>query len=274
MTTLDTGENHNSSLGNQQGTRYHPGLSATPTLAALADCIYHDLRHPLTAILAYAELLEEDDLNRLQREDCHREIRQAVNRMNDLISLLLESARDGATLRPEIADIPDTLKRAIRVASVRPEFRRIIIRHEHEGLTEGWFDPRGLQQVVTNVVLNACEAVPPGSGRVQVTSVGTQDGLEIGIADNGPGIPEPVRHLVYQPFVSYGKKGGTGLGLAIAQKIMRDHGGDIHLDSACKRGTLFRLFLPFTSHSDHGLLPTGDKRRSRNAPSSVALPKK
>jgi signal transduction histidine kinase len=255
MTTMETGENDNSSLGIQEGKRYHPGMGATPTLAPLADCIYHDLRHPLTAILAYAELLEEDDLNRMQREDCHREIRQAVNRMNDLISLLLESSRDAATLQPELADIPDTLKRAIRVAAVRPEFRRIVIRHEHEGLTGGWFDPRGLQQVVTNIVLNACEAVPPSSGRVQVTSVGRQDGLEISIADNGPGIPEPIRQRVFQPFVSYGKPGGTGLGLAIAQKIMRDHGGDISLDNAGEGGTLFTLFLPFTSHFGHEALP-------------------
>ncbi|MGD0129353.1 MAG: ATP-binding protein, partial [Terriglobia bacterium] len=114
-----------------------------------------------------------------------------------------------------------------RVAAVRPEFRRIVIRYDHQGLTEGRFDPRGLQQVVTNIVVNACEAVPPGSGRIEVKSVGRQDGLEISIADNGPGIPEPLRHLVFQPFVSYGKDGGTGLGLAIAQKIVRDHGGDI-----------------------------------------------
>lgn len=251
MTTMETVEDANSRLGIQAGGRYHPGLGATPALGPLADHIYHDLRHPLTAIMAYAELLEEGDLNRLQREDYHREIRLAVNRMNDLISLLLESSMDPATFRPEIADIPDTVKRAIRVAAVRPEFRRIVIRYDHEGLTEGGFDPRGLQQVVTNIVLNACEAVPPDSGRIQVTSVGRQDGLEIRIADNGPGIPEPVRHLVFQPFVSYGKEGGTGLGLAIAQKIMRDRCGEIYLDTAAKEGTVFRLVLPFVSRLGH-----------------------
>ncbi|MGA2076102.1 MAG: HAMP domain-containing sensor histidine kinase, partial [Terriglobia bacterium] len=225
--TMETVEDNNSKLSIQEGGRDHPGLGATPDVGRFAAYICHDLRHPLTAILAYSEFLEEDDLDRLQREDYHREIRLAVNQINDLISLLLEFSRDPATLRPKVADIPDILKRAIRVAAVRPEFRRIVIRYEHEGLTEGWFNPRGLQQVVTNIVLNACEAVPPSSGRIEVRSVGRQDGLEISIADNGPGIPEPLRHLVFQPFVSYGKDGGTGLGLAIAQKIVRDHGGDI-----------------------------------------------
>jgi signal transduction histidine kinase len=249
--TMETVENNNSKLSIQEVGQDQPGLGATPKVGYLAGCIYHDLRHPLTAILAYSELLEEDNLNRLQREDYHREIRLAVNRMNDLISLLLESSRGPATLRLEVADIPDTLKRAIRVAAVRPEFRRIVIRYDHEGLTEGGFDPRRLQQVVTNIVLNACEAVQPDSGKIQVTSVGRQDGVEICVADNGPGIPESVRHLVFQPFVSYGKKGGTGLGLALAQKIMRDHGGDVYLDSADEGGTSFRLVLPLVSRSGH-----------------------
>src|SRR5579862_4807156 len=259
---METVENNNSRLSIQEGWRHHPGVGATPVVAPLADCIYHDLRHPLTAILAYSERLEEDDLNRLQREDYHRGIRLAVNRMNDLISLLLESSRGSATLRPEVADIPDTLKRAIRVAAVRPEFRRIVIRYHHQGLNEGRFDARGLQQVVTNIVLNACEAVQPDSGRIQVTSVGRQNGVEISVADNGPGIPESLRHLIFQPFVSYGKKGGTGLGLALARKIMGDYGGDICLDSADKGGASFRLVLPFTSHSGCESLPPGDKRES------------
>src|SRR5579863_4747466 len=146
---METVENSNSKLRIQEVGRDQPGLGATPEVGRPAGYIYHDLRHPLTAILAYSELLEEDNLNRLQREDFHREIRLAVNRMNDLISLLLESSRGPATLRPEVADIPDTLKRAIRVAAVRPEFRRIVIRYHHQGLNEGRFDARGLQQVVT-----------------------------------------------------------------------------------------------------------------------------
>ena len=84
-----------------------------------------------------------------------------------------------------------------------------------------------------------------------MTSGGRQDGVEIRISDNGPGISESVRHLVFQPFVSYCKEGGTGLGLAIAQKIMRDHGGEIYLETAGEEGTSFRLVLPFVNRSGH-----------------------
>ncbi|HLY59172.1 MAG TPA: HAMP domain-containing sensor histidine kinase [Terriglobia bacterium] len=230
-----------------------PGPGAASVVGRMAGFIYHDLRHPLTAILAYSELLAEDDLDRLQRKDFHQEIRLAVSRMNDLISLLMELSKGPEAVRPEVADIVETVKRGIQVVAVRPEFRRIMIRYHHDGLTEGCFGLRGLQGVITNIVLNACEAVPADSGRVQVTSVGRHDCLEIRVSDNGPGIPAPIRNAVFQPFVSYGKEGGTGLGLAIVQKILRDHGGEIYLDFTGEKGTLFRLVLPYANVSPESL---------------------
>jgi signal transduction histidine kinase len=222
------------------------GLVAGP----LAGFIYHDLRHPLSAILAYSELLAEDALDRPQRADFYQEIRRAVSRMNDLISLLLEFSKGPSISRSGAADIVETVEHAIQVVAVRPEFRRVVIEYDHEGLTLGWFDPGRLQQVVINVVLNACEAVSPRAGRVEVRSVGRKEFVEISVRDNGPGIPQPLRHAIFQPFVSYGKEGGTGLGLAIVQKILHDQGGEIYLASSGDGGTLFRIVLPSGGHPD------------------------
>ncbi|MBZ5513577.1 MAG: HAMP domain-containing histidine kinase [Acidobacteriia bacterium] len=225
--------------------RIHRGLDAELVAGPLASFIFHDLRHPLAAILAYSEFLAEDDLDGLQRADLHQEIRLAVNRMNDLISLLSELSKGPATRRLEVTDIVETIKRAIQAVAVRPEFRRIVIRYDHDGLVKGCFDPSRLQQVIINVVLNACEAVSPDTGRIDVRSLGRQDHVEISIWDNGPGIPEPVHHAVFQPYVSYGKEGGTGLGLAIVQKILHDQGGEIYLDATGEEGTLFSLVFPY-----------------------------
>lgn len=214
---------------------------------SLAGFIYHDLRLPLTAILAYSELMAEDDADRLKRRDFHKEIRLAVCRMNDLISLLLESSKSTEGLRNESTDIREIVRRAIGVVAVRPEFCRIEFNYEHEGLNEGRFDSGQLQRVITNVVLNACEAVSPVSGRIEVKSSALSDHLKISIADNGPGIPQSIRHAVFQPFVSYGKTEGTGLGLAIVQKILRARGGDIYLDRTSEKGTCFRVVLPCVS---------------------------
>src|SRR5574338_1516691 len=197
------------------------GSEASSPGGSLAGSIYHDLRLPLSAILAYSELMADDDLDSFQRKDFHKEIRSAICRMNDLISLLLESSRHPEALRAEPNDIREIVRRSIRAVAVRPEFSLIVIKYEHDGLDEGRFDPGQLQRVITNVVLNACEAVSAVSGRIDVKSTGLCDRIEISIADNGPGLPEPIRHAVFQPFASYGKTGGTGLGLAIVQNILR-----------------------------------------------------
>jgi hypothetical protein len=217
------------------------GAAAGP----MARLVYHDLRHPLTAILAYSEFLAKDDLDASERQDLHQEICLAVTRMNDLISSLLEASKDSQSQLPRVADIVSTVARGIRTVAVRPEFRCIAIRYEHAGATQGRFDAGGLQQVIANMVLNACEAVSPYSGRVEVRSLGRQDSVEISISDNGPGIPEPIRRVLFQESVSHDKDGGMGLGLAIVQKVVCDHGGHVYLDATGENGTVFKLDLPF-----------------------------
>jgi signal transduction histidine kinase len=112
-------------------------------------------------------------------------------------------------------------------------------------LAVGWFDCKRLERVLTNLILNACEAVSPDSGRVFITTSGDRDRLQITVCDDGPGIPESLQDSIFQPFVTYGKTEGSGLGLAIAKKIVEDHGGQIYLDRANTTGTLMRITIPF-----------------------------
>jgi signal transduction histidine kinase len=207
--------------------------------------ISHDLRQPLTAILANAEFLTRSDINEMERNDFYKEIRCAIERMNELVSSLLECSKGRDTLRPAVRNIVDTVERAIRMTSVRKEFRGITIKHHHEGLAVGWFDSNRLERVVANLVLNACEAVSPDSGQIVVTTTGDRACLQIGVWDNGPGIPPTIQDSVFEPFVSYGKADGSGLGLAIAKKIAEDHGGEIYLDGRNETGTLFNITIPF-----------------------------
>jgi signal transduction histidine kinase len=109
----------------------------------------------------------------------------------------------------------------------------------------GWFDSNRLERAVANLVLNACEAVSPDLGLVVITTTGNQAYLQIGVWDNGPGIPPEIQDSVFQPFVSYGKAEGSGLGLAIVKKIVEDHAGEIYLDGGSETGTLFRITIPF-----------------------------
>jgi signal transduction histidine kinase len=217
-------------------------LSAVSRMVALVS---HDLRHPLTAILANAEFLTRSEISDGERGDLYSEIRSAVDRMNELISSLLECSRGRDKLQPGVRSIVDTVERAIRATSVRQEFRRLSIQHSHEGLAVGWFDSGRLERVLANLILNACEAVPADWGRVVITTSADRTSLQVAVWDNGPGIARSIQDSVFEPFVSYGKAEGSGLGLAIAKKIVQDHGGEIYLDAKNLTGTLFRITMPF-----------------------------
>lgn len=220
-------------------------LEPFSAVSRMVAFISHDLRQPLTAILANAEFLVRANISERERIDLYREIRCGVDRINELVGSLLESSKGREVLRPAVRNIVHTIERAIRMTSVRHEFRRITIKHLHQGEEVGWFDANRLERVFANLVLNACEAVDPRSGLIVITTTGNEDSLHIGIWDNGPGIPATVRDSVFQPLVSYGKARGSGLGLAIAKKIVEDHGGRIHLDEKCDVGTLFKIAIPF-----------------------------
>jgi len=220
------------------------------TIGRMASTISHDLRHPLTAILAYAEFLSEGNPDTQQRKDLYEEIRLAVNRMTEQISSLLGFSKDREALRPVYGSVGEVLERAIQSVHARPEFRRIAITFSQEGGGEGWFDPGKLERVFHNLLLNACEAAPPDSGKIEVCARRTPQGLEIRVADNGPGIAQSVRANLFQPFVSYGKENGTGLGLTAVEKIVQDHGGQVSVESTGPEGTVFKLILPLTVPSD------------------------
>ena len=220
-------------------------LQPLRAVSSIVAHIFHDLRQPLTAILANAEFLTQPDISEIQRNDFYQEIRCGIDRMDELISSLLEFYKDGDTLRPAAQNIVDTIGRAIRMTNVKQQFRRIGITHHHKGLAVGWFDSSRLERVVGNLILNACEAVRPDSGQIVITSTGIKACLQIAVWDNGPGVPATIRDSVFQPFVSHGKPEGSGLGLAIAKKIAEDHGGRIYFDGSCENGTLVRITIPF-----------------------------
>jgi len=216
------------------------------TIGRMASSISHDLRHSLAAVVANAEFLCESKLTPAQREDLYAEIRVAVNQMTDLIESLLEFSRTRESLRPSYGDVRSAVDRAVQTVKAHPEFQRVKIRITSEGLTEGWFDFKKLERVLLNLLLNACEAVPGDSGRIDVGLRRVAEKLEIRIEDNGPGVAEVVREKLFAPFVSYGKENGTGMGLTVVQKIVQDHGGEVVVERTSAAGTTFLISMPLS----------------------------
>lgn len=217
------------------------------TIGRMASTISHDLRHSLTTILAYAEFLSEGTLRESRRVEYYQEIRKAVNQMTDQIQALLEFSRAKTVYRPAPGKIAEIIERAVHAVKARPEFNGVQVITAFDGSTEGRFDAGSLERVFHNLVLNACEAVPAASGRIEVSTRQTPEGLEIRVADNGVGIPDEIRDRLFQPFVTAGKDNGIGLGLAVVQKIIQDHGGQVGVEHTGADGTVLRISLPSAS---------------------------
>src|SRR6266496_4486876 len=214
------------------------------TIGRMASSISHDLRHSLAAIVANAEFLCETHLSPGQREDLYQEVRTAVGRMTELIDSLLEFSRNRGALRPTYGDLADTVKNAEEAVQANPEFHAVSIKTRRTGNVEGWFDHRRLERAFFNLVLNACEAVDPKSGSVEIELCEMKTTVEIKVTDNGRGVPDSIREELFDPFVSHGKENGTGLGLTVVQKIIQDHGGEISVAQTSAEGTTFRITLP------------------------------
>lgn len=120
-------------------------------------------------------------------------------------------------------------------------------------LPESMFDPEGIHRAVLNVLTNALDAVegtPQATVSVE-TGIDTAHKLYVKIHDNGPGIPPDVAARIFNIFESTKGARGTGLGLPVSQKIIREHGGDIHVSCPPGDGTVFRLEWPKVDEEPH-----------------------
>jgi signal transduction histidine kinase len=234
------------------------------TIGRMASSVSHDLRHSLAAIVANAEFLCESKLSAHEREELYQEVRAAVNQMTDLIDSLLEFSRTRESLRPAYGSVRTSVDRAAQALRSHPEFHEIRIAVRENGGSEGWFDQKKLERAISNLLLNACEAVSRSDGRVEVEINQLADGAEILVSDNGRGVPQSIQKTLFEPFVSCGKENGTGLGLTVVQKIVQDHGGDVGVERTSDQGTVFKVSLPLLRLSDHPLDRT--REASTSAP--------
>jgi signal transduction histidine kinase len=241
------------------------------TIGRMASSISHDLRHSLAAIVANAEFLCESRLSSEQREELYQEVRVAVNQMTDLIDSLLEFSRTRESLRPTYGNVRDSAERVAQTIRVHPEFHQVRITVSQEGNSSGWFDPKKLERALYNLLLNACEAVVPEEGIINLGLTEVRGGVELRVSDNGRGIPELIRGQLFEPFISHGKENGTGLGLTVVQKIVQDHGGDVTVEKTSAAGTVFRLFLPLSAISDD---VSGNRQRGQPGQTPLARTEK
>jgi len=225
----------------------------------LAAGVAHELNNPLAGILGYAqydlERLEDADVGSLTQDDLDKVtghlafIEQGARRCTDIVESLLRFARTSRCSSTEVDVnelIEDTLGFTTRELSSRGiELKTDLI----DGELQVIGDPRQLQQVFANIILNARKAMQSG-GRLSVTSARvTQenggDRIAISFGDTGCGISGENLVRVFEPFFTTGEVGeGSGLGLAVSYGIVKDHGGKIDVESKVGVGSTFTVLLP------------------------------
>lgn len=171
--------------------------------------------------------------------------RRSSERISHFVADMLSYSKPRQPMR-QWCDIGDVLKEVLDTfwgMLVRKEVAVDVNTDDVRGKV--CFDSHAMYRCLLNILMNAAEAVDPGSGRIRVFAETTDNGgLRIDIGDNGPGVPEENRARIFEPFFSTKGTHGTGLGLAVAHKIVVEHGGQIKVLKSVEGGALFQITLP------------------------------
>lgn len=213
------------------------------SLGLLAAGVAHEVNTPLTGISSYAQLLlaetpPEDPKYRLLKKMEQQSFR-ASSLVNNLLDLIANRPRTR-----EIVNVPQLVNATLALHEDLLEKKKIQVHVApmSDVVVHGNF--HDLQQVLTNVLLNARDAVPE-RGNIWIT-VDENDGqVRIRIKDDGKGIPPELQGRIFEPLVTTKRgQGGTGLGLAITRRILHASNGDIAVESAPGSGAEFVVTLP------------------------------
>ena len=221
------------------------------SVGRLAAGVAHEINNPLTGVLTYTHML-------LKREDIPDEIRsdlqviaKSTDRIRKIVKGLLDFSRQ-TKLDPEPTDINQLVDATIKLVENQALLKGVSIHFKHgENLPIIVLDQSQIQSVLLNIMINALDATKPSD---EITINSSMDfsasdtehrGVEISIEDTGCGMPPEHLARIFDPFFSTKEVGkGTGLGLSVSFGIVKEHGGNLRVQSELGKGTKFFIWLP------------------------------
>jgi signal transduction histidine kinase len=212
------------------------------TTDPLSMSIIHDLRNPLAAICAGAEMLNDAKLSPDHVMRLGGNIRKAACRMQELLDDLA-AVTQGKPSVAENCNLREILGPAYEDAVAAAADQGVDILLDLPEPMEMTVARTRMERVFTNLIRNALEAMPKG-GEIRITAKESGDCALIEVEDSGPGIPPEIYGRLFDPFVTARKKDGLGLGLALSRRTVRDHGGDMWIEPA--GGARFLICLPLS----------------------------
>ncbi len=224
-------------------------------LAVLSGGIAHDFNNLLSAMFGYVDMARNLATDDRMRQLLEKAL-QSFDRARDLTQQLLTFAKGGVPHK-KIGDLAPVIRHAAEFALAGSTVHCRTLFPDDLWLCD--FDQNHIAQVISNLVLNAKEAMPRG-GTIELSaenvlleagfrpSLCTGRYLKIMVRDPGTGIPKDILPRIFDPFFTTKSK-GSGLGLAITHSILRKHNGDIDVESAPGQGTVFTIYLPASDGS-------------------------
>jgi signal transduction histidine kinase len=222
----------------------------------LLSVVSHELQTPLTVVAGFTRLLLAEQVGPLNDEQRHflTESARSCQRLSRFLRSLVEASGDVAA-SGALAPVEHALGPVIEsvVELLRPlaleRGQRMAVAHDAVA-DRARFDPTRVEQVLLNLLGNALKYGRPG-GRVEVSTrrfrAGSRGFVEVAVVDDGPGVPEPDRERIFEPYVrghAEADGAGLGLGLAICRRIVEAHGGRIGVSDAPGGGACFAFTLP------------------------------
>ena len=217
------------------------------SLGQMAASIAHEINNPLAGVLMYTKLLAKkiagDTFRKEESLDYLSKMETEVGRCSRIIRNLLDFARQTEpTLRP--VDINRVMEQVLSMVGHQAHLQNVdVVKDFSLSLPEVMADFDQLQQIFTNLTLNAIQAMPDG-GRLTIRSSAVDGGVRVDVQDTGFGISKENMGKLFTPFFTTKEKGkGVGLGLAVAHGIIERHKGRIKVQSEVGKGTTFSVYL-------------------------------
>jgi len=223
------------------------------SLGQLSASVAHEINNPLGGVINFSKLMQrllaKGEIPPERMDDFRQYLDHVVTetvRCGNIVRDLLVFARHSSP-RQARHDFNAIVQRTLSVIHHRLELGEVDARLDlAENLPLVMCDASQIQQIVTNLVLNAAEAMEQGIVTVTTREVPRPGAVKLEVADTGTGIPAENLAKIFDPFFSTKEEGkGTGLGLAVAYGIVEAHGGDISVSSRVGEGTTFTIVFPY-----------------------------
>jgi len=213
-------------------------------IGILASGVTHEINNPLSGIIGMAEIaLEEDDPSK--NKDYLKDILTCAQKISEIVKGLKSYSRAAKKEDQSSVDLNEVLEESLKMVRLAIKPASVEVMKQFQPLEKIQANMGEMQQVFTNLIANAFQAMDGNGGKLILSTRSFKDSVEVKVTDSGMGIPQKHLNQIFDPFFTTKKLGeGTGLGLNIVYRIVTKHEGTIDVESREQVGTAFTIKFP------------------------------